>query len=70
MTEWASCSEELARKVLGVIETRVYECQVEKLYDEATLKTILNSLNDTVSGLVPWEIADLIAKAIKEIDTP
>jgi hypothetical protein len=67
MSEWASHSDELSRKVLTVLESRVHECVVDGKYDETTLRLIVDSLYDTVSGLVPWDCLDVINTISKEL---
>ncbi len=68
MSEWATHQEELSRKVLTVLEDRVHKHLVEGLIDAQEMRWIADALYDTVSGLVPWEVADTIAQVQKELD--
>jgi len=65
--EWPTHSEELSRKVIGTLADSIHACHVDHKYDERVLRFIASALYDTVSGLVPWECADIIARAIKEL---
>lgn len=66
-TEWPTHSEELARKVLDVISARTYQAAVEKSISERELRLITDSLYDTISGLVPWDVADVLAQVSKQV---
>lgn len=68
MTEWATHSDELARKVLTVLNEQCHACYVEKAFDEKTLRLIVGALYETVSGLVPFkDCADILNQVLMEL---
>jgi len=65
--EWASLKEELSRKASESAHDLLYR-YLEGDLTKAEAKAALNAVYDCVSGLVDWGIADLLRKAIKEIE--
>lgn len=70
MSEWATHQNELARKVVDVINDRLYRHAAgtdESSISERELGLIADALYDTITGLVPWDVADMIAQIRKEL---
>jgi hypothetical protein len=60
MSEWASCSEELSRKALDVAQRAVVANTIEKTMTNNELLLVVNTLTDTISGLVTPDVLDTI----------
>lgn len=66
--EWPELQEELARKALEVLDQRVHQHLVEAKLSERELRLVVDSLYDTISGLVPWEVANLLYSVRTDLD--
>lgn len=68
MSEWPEMQEELARKALEVLDQRVHQHLVEATLSERELRLVVDSIYDTISGLVPWDVANLVYGVRKDLD--
>jgi hypothetical protein len=59
---------ELARKALDVLHRRVHEHLIDATISARELRLIVDTLTDTISGLIPWDVIDIIYKTRKELD--
>lgn len=66
--EWPSHSEELSRKALTVLEKGIHDHLVEGTLTERELRLVVDTLVDTVQGLVPHEVTDTIYRVRKELE--
>ena len=57
---WPELQEELARKVIDVLNDRVHMATVTGTITSNELRLVSDALYDAVSGLVPWDIANLV----------
>jgi hypothetical protein len=64
--DWPSHSEELSRKALDVFMRAVYKHQEFKMTG-SELRIVIDTLVDTISGLVPRDVLDTIYSARKEL---
>jgi len=63
-SDWPELGEELSRKVLSVLEDRVYDYQHGSI-DVNTLRVTVRSLYDSITGLVSWDVANILAEVLK-----
>ncbi|SER27930.1 hypothetical protein SAMN05216548_11477 [Faunimonas pinastri] len=66
MPSWEDIQGELSRKVVEALAERVHQHEQGKITDRE-LYLVVNSLFDTVSGLVPWDLTDTIYNVRKEL---
>lgn len=66
MTDWPEHSEELARKSLETLHRAMYE-RTEGNIGDGELWIVINTLCDTIQGLVPQEVFDTIYGVRKEL---
>ena len=66
--EWPELQEELARKALEVLDQRVHQHLVEAKLTERELRLVVDSVYDTISGLVPWEVSNLVYAVRKDLN--
>lgn len=67
MSEWPELQEELARKALEVLGQRVHQHFIEATLSKRELRLVVDSIYDTISGLVPWEVANLVYDVRKDL---
>ncbi len=65
---WLEHSEELSRKALDVFERAVHQTLVEATMTRAELRIVVDTLSDTISGLVPRDVLDAIYGSRKELE--
>lgn len=63
--DWAAHSAELSRKSIEVLTRTVNNCLVSGTPTQAETLLIAGALYDTVVGLVPMDVADLILSVSK-----
>lgn len=63
---WPELGEELGRKVIDVLHDRLWELNQGKITDKEML-LIANSLYDSISGLVPWDVANIVYSVREEL---
>lgn len=68
MSEWPDLSEELARKALTVFESATYDHLVRGDLSKHDLRLVVDTLTDTISGLVTKDVLDTIYGARQELD--
>jgi len=66
MSEWRTHQDELSRKVTEQLAHYIYLHEQEEITDEQ-LKVVCDFTYNCITGLVPWEIADLFKKASDEL---
>lgn len=66
--DWPSHSEELSRKALTTLEKGIYDHLVEGTLTERELRLVVDTLVDTVQGLVPNDVTDTIYRVRKEME--
>jgi len=64
---WADIQKELGRKSLEVLHQAVHDHEEGTLTDRE-LVLIINTLFDTISGLAPQEITDVVYSVRKELE--
>lgn len=62
---WPELSEELSRKCMDVLVRRAHDLEQGEITKEQFF-VAADAIYDTVSGLVPWDVADVIAQVRKE----
>lgn len=67
MSEWPDLSEELARKSLDVFERALHKHLVDHELSSNELRIVVDTLTDTISGLVTGDVLDTIYGARKEL---
>ena len=60
MSDWPEHSEELARKSLETLQRAVHRNMVEHTLTDEELRLVADTLVDTVIGLVPMEVTNVI----------
>jgi len=65
-SSWPSHQEELSRKVLEQLQERVFQLDQGEI-TKRELSLIIDSLYHSITGLVPWEVAELLAKTQKDL---
>jgi hypothetical protein len=68
MSDWAEHSDELSRKSLDVFERAAHRYLVEKNMTDCEFRVVIDTLTDTISGLVPFDVLDTIYGARKELN--
>lgn len=66
MREWPDFADELSRKALDVFERALHRHLAGEL-SPLELRIIVDTLTDTISGLVPKDVLDVIYGARKEL---
>lgn len=66
-TDWPELSDELARKAIETTHALVHKHLVEAEIDEKQLRVAVDAIYDIVSGLVPWDIANMIYAVRKDL---
>jgi hypothetical protein len=59
---WPTFGEELARKALDVVHVATHDHLIEGTISERELRLIVDAVFNTISGLAPWDVSDLIYK--------
>lgn len=67
-SKWPELQEELSRKALEVLNKRVHEHLVEAKLSERELRLVVDSVYDTISGLVPWDVAEIVYAVRKDLE--
>lgn len=65
---WFELQDELARKALEVMDARLHQHLVTGEISKREMWLITDTVYDTISGLVPWETADLIYAIRKDLE--
>lgn len=65
--DWPELSEELARKSLDVFERAAHHYLVEGDLSGHDLRIVIDTLTDTISGLVDHEVLNTIYDARKDL---
>ena len=60
MSEWPELGEELSRKALDVAQRAVVANTIEKTMTNNELLLVINTITDTISGLVTPDVLDTI----------
>jgi hypothetical protein len=68
MSEWPDLSQELARKSLDVFERALHRHLVEHDMTSGELRIVVDTLTETISGLVAHDVLDTIYSARKELN--
>lgn len=68
MSEWPDLSDELSRKALTVFESATYDHLVKGGLSKHDLRIVIDTLTDTISGLVSKDVLDTIYGARQELD--
>jgi hypothetical protein len=68
MAEWAELSEELARKALDVMHRAAHATLVDETMTPHELRIVIDTLTDTISGLVDRDVLDTIYSVRKELE--
>jgi hypothetical protein len=67
-SDWPAHSEELSRKALTVLEGAIHNHLVEGTLTERELRLVVDTLVDTVQGLVPHDVTDTIYAVRKDLE--
>jgi hypothetical protein len=63
--EWPTMQSELSRKALDTLDRLTERFAIGEI-DKTALRIGIDTLYDTISGLVPWDIADLVYRVRTE----
>ena len=64
---WSEISKEIARKAIDTVSDLVFKADNNEI-DRKQLSVAVGAVYDTISGLVPWDIAELIYNIKKDVD--
>jgi hypothetical protein len=64
---WPELQEELSRKALETLQGAMHRFDEGEL-DKAGLILVVNTIVDTIQGLVPWDVTDTIYAVRKELE--
>jgi hypothetical protein len=64
---WPELQEELARKALETLQQALHQVDEGELSEDQLL-IVVNTLVETIQGLVPWDVTDTIYAVRKAIE--
>ena len=68
MSDWPEIGAELSRKALDVAQRAVHSNTVEKTMTNNELLLVINTITDTISGLVTPDVLDTIYSIRKVLE--